>query len=119
MQVLLKERFNFGPNDYSNYFAFIGLVYGASQILSKYAVNSARDDPTRMVMACTLIMGLVMTHSGPTSQKLHTSGFYTMNRKPSICHRAQYIAKPRGSKQTSNPEPSTLNPGSWTLNPNP
>lgn len=59
MNVILKERFGFGPSEYSNYFAFIGLVYGGSQILSKFAVNATRDDPTKMVMLCTLLMGVV------------------------------------------------------------
>lgn len=87
MQVLLKERFSFGPNDYSNYFAFIGLVYGVSQIVSKHAVNSTRDDPTRMVMACTLVMGLVnpkpsnlgtptpnLTHAVPSTVNMARTG---------------------------------------------
>ena len=34
MSVLLKEKYKFGPNEYANYFAFIGLVYGGSQLFS-------------------------------------------------------------------------------------
>ena len=33
-QAILRETFNFQPSDYSNYFAFIGLTYASSQVLT-------------------------------------------------------------------------------------
>ena len=33
-QAILRETFHFQPSDYSNYFAFIGLTYASSQVLT-------------------------------------------------------------------------------------
>jgi predicted MFS family arabinose efflux permease len=59
MSVILKDKFKFAPNDYSNYFAFVGLFYALSQLLSKRIINSCAADPTWMVVACTFFLMLV------------------------------------------------------------
>jgi hypothetical protein len=56
MSVILKDKFSFGPQDYSNYFAFVGLFYAASQLLSKRLINRFSADPTWMVIICTLFL---------------------------------------------------------------
>mmetsp|Transcript_3728 Transcript_3728/g.8609 ORF Transcript_3728/g.8609 Transcript_3728/m.8609 type:complete len:483 (+) Transcript_3728:255-1703(+) len=67
MSVILREKFKFGPNDWSNYFAFIGFVYATSQVLSKYFVNRTANDPTRLIMVCAVLMGIGRYSSAVTS----------------------------------------------------
>ena len=66
MSVILKDKFKFGPNDYSNYFAFVGLFYALSQLLSKRIINNCSDDPTWMVVACVFFLMLVCLPPSPT-----------------------------------------------------
>jgi len=70
MSVILREKFKFGPSDWSNYFAFIGFVYATSQVLSKYFVNRFSDDPTRLIMACAVLMGVGRYISAVTASLL-------------------------------------------------
>ena len=60
MSVILKDKFKFSPQDYSNYFALVGLFYALSQLLSKRIINNCSTDPTRMVITCTLFLMLVL-----------------------------------------------------------
>jgi DHA1 family tetracycline resistance protein-like MFS transporter len=52
MQVLLKDRFQFKPADYSNYFAFIGLTYAFSQLISRAIINRFGKDQTHLLIVC-------------------------------------------------------------------
>uniref|UniRef100_A0A7S0H9D2 Major facilitator superfamily (MFS) profile domain-containing protein n=1 Tax=Hanusia phi TaxID=3032 RepID=A0A7S0H9D2_9CRYP len=57
LTTLLKERFHFQPKDYSNYFAFIGLMYAISQLLSRSIINRFDKDQTKLVVFCVLLLG--------------------------------------------------------------
>jgi MFS family permease len=52
MQMLLKDRFHFQPADYSNYFAFIGLTYAFSQLVSRGIINRFGKDQTMLLVIC-------------------------------------------------------------------
>ena len=50
--MLLKDRFQFKPADYSNYFAFIGLTYAFSQLISRAIINRFGKDQTHLLIVC-------------------------------------------------------------------
>lgn len=58
MQVILKSTFNFQPSDYSNYFAFIGLTYAFSQLISRAVINRFGKDQTVLLIVCLGALGL-------------------------------------------------------------
>ena len=57
-QVILKEKFKFAPNDYSNYFAFIGFTYAFSQLVSRAVINRFGKNQTMLLIPCLLALGV-------------------------------------------------------------
>ncbi|MDB4339382.1 MFS transporter [bacterium] len=57
-QAILKDKFNFQPNDYSNHFAFIGLTYAFSQLISRGIINRFGKDQTILLIICLLALGV-------------------------------------------------------------
>ena len=59
--VALRERFNFGPSEYSRYFGFIGLTFAVSQgFLAKFIIQKfAKTDRgrSRVLLLCALALG--------------------------------------------------------------
>lgn len=59
--VALRERFNFGPSDYSRYFGFIGLTFAISQgFLAKFLIRKFAKtdrDRTRVLLVCAFALG--------------------------------------------------------------
>jgi DHA1 family tetracycline resistance protein-like MFS transporter len=59
--VALRERFQFGPTEYSQYFGFIGFTFAISQgFLAKWIIeNFARTDQgrARVLLCCALALG--------------------------------------------------------------
>ncbi len=86
MSVILKDKFKFGPQDYSNYFAFVGLFYAASQLLSKRLINRFAADPTWMVVTCTLFLMMVRhLHPRPHDGTLSTPSLPADRPSPRAC----------------------------------
>ena len=56
-QAILKDKFNFQPSDYSNHFAFIGLTYAFSQLISRGIINRFGKDQTPLLIICLLALG--------------------------------------------------------------
>ena len=57
-QVILKEKFKFAPNDYSNYFFFIGFTYAFSQLVSRAVINRFGKNQTMLLIPCLLALGV-------------------------------------------------------------
>jgi MFS family permease len=57
IQAILKDKFKFQPADYSNYFAFIGLTYAFSQLISRAVINRFGRDQTLLLIPCLLALG--------------------------------------------------------------
>jgi MFS family permease len=59
--VALKERFNFGPKEYGQYFGFIGFAYAISQgFLAKFLIQkfaSTNMGRARLLLLCSLTLG--------------------------------------------------------------
>jgi hypothetical protein len=59
--VALRERFNFGPKEYGQYFGFIGFAYAMSQgFLAKFLIQkfgSTSQGRARLLLLCSLILG--------------------------------------------------------------
>jgi DHA1 family tetracycline resistance protein-like MFS transporter len=59
--VALRERFNFGPKEYGQYFGFIGFAYAMSQgFLAKFLIQkfgSTSQGRARLLLVCSLILG--------------------------------------------------------------
>jgi len=59
--VALKERFNFGPKEYGQYFGFIGFAYAISQgFLAKFLIQkfaSTNKGRARLLLLCSLTLG--------------------------------------------------------------
>ncbi|CAJ1949253.1 unnamed protein product [Cylindrotheca closterium] len=59
--VALKERFNFGPKEYGQYFGFIGFAYAISQgFLAKFLIQkfaSTNKGRARILLVCSLVLG--------------------------------------------------------------
>ena len=62
MSVILSNKFKYGPSDYSNYFAFIGLFYSLSQLFSKTLINRFSANPTNLVVLCTFSLMTLLLH---------------------------------------------------------
>ncbi|KAJ1492163.1 major facilitator superfamily domain-containing protein, partial [Baffinella frigidus] len=58
MSVLLKDRYNFGPDDYTNYFFLIGFMYAGSQLFARAVINRFDSNPTPLLAVCILIIGM-------------------------------------------------------------
>lgn len=58
-QMILKDRFQFGPGDYGSYFSVIGVCYAGNQLFcAGPAIRKAGDDPTRIMALCVFVLGL-------------------------------------------------------------
>jgi len=57
MQAIIKDKFKFQPTDYSNYFAFIGLTYAFSQLISRAVINRFGKNQTFLLIPCFLLLG--------------------------------------------------------------
>jgi DHA1 family tetracycline resistance protein-like MFS transporter len=59
--VALQTKFNFGPQDYGRYYAFIGLSFALSQgLIAKLLLNkfgTTLQGRARLLMACALMLG--------------------------------------------------------------
>lgn len=59
--VALKERFNFGPKEYGQYFGFIGFAYAISQgFLAKWLIQkfaTTHKGRARLLLLCSLMLG--------------------------------------------------------------
>lgn len=59
--VALRERFNFGPKDYGQYYSFIGLGFALSQgFLAKYLVKTVGETDRgrkHLLLICAVILG--------------------------------------------------------------
>lgn len=59
--VALRERFNFGPTEYGQYFGFIGFAYAMSQgFLAKFLIQkfgTSTQGRARLLLSCSLILG--------------------------------------------------------------
>eukprot|EP00526_Cylindrotheca_closterium_P010039 CAMPEP_0113631366 /NCGR_PEP_ID=MMETSP0017_2-20120614/16300_1 /TAXON_ID=2856 /ORGANISM="Cylindrotheca closterium" /LENGTH=408 /DNA_ID=CAMNT_0000541873 /DNA_START=227 /DNA_END=1453 /DNA_ORIENTATION=- /assembly_acc=CAM_ASM_000147 len=59
--IALKERFNFGPKEYGQYFGFIGFAYAISQgFLAKFLIQkfaSTNKGRARLLLLCSLVLG--------------------------------------------------------------
>lgn len=54
--VSLKERFSFGPRDHANFMGWVGLWYALSQgVLAPLFI---REDPTLLLLGCTVVLSL-------------------------------------------------------------
>mmetsp|Transcript_49252 Transcript_49252/g.98462 ORF Transcript_49252/g.98462 Transcript_49252/m.98462 type:complete len:465 (+) Transcript_49252:44-1438(+) len=80
MNVILRERFEFQPNDYSVWFAFIGGVYATSQLFAKMVIDRFGDNPTKLVIGCLccIAVGRYVTAVAGSMPVLYVSSSLTI-----------------------------------------